>query len=118
MQTFFRERRYVRYFIVQDQQKQQRDTSQESQQQQQQPRQETAEENEAASYQQRLASLSYEWDAAERKDSEDIAHIAEEALAKDRTGWFKRTQWDEHLQAYADWQLLSYAVRLLATEEP
>jgi hypothetical protein len=24
-----------------------------------------------------------------------------EASAKDRTSWFKRTQWDEHLQAYS-----------------
>ncbi|KAF5850042.1 hypothetical protein GGP41_005488, partial [Bipolaris sorokiniana] len=49
-------------------------------------------------------------DAIERKDREDIERIVEEADAKDRTGWFKRTQWDEHLQAYPDWQLLSYAI--------
>jgi hypothetical protein len=37
-----------------------------------------------------------------RKDSDAIERIAEEASAKDRIGWFKRTQWDKHLQAYLD----------------
>lgn len=117
MQTFFRETKYKRYFIVQEQQQQkQQQTGQAGQQQQR--SQETAEQNQAASYQQRLAYLSCECDAIKRKDREAIERIAEEADAKDRTGWFKRTQWDEHLQAYADWQLLSYAVRLPSAEEP
>ncbi|KAF5850041.1 hypothetical protein GGP41_005485 [Bipolaris sorokiniana] len=51
--------------------------------------------------------------AIKRKDRKDIERIVEEANTKDRTGWFKRTQWDEHLQAYSDWQLLLYAIRLL-----
>jgi hypothetical protein len=44
--------------------------------------------------------------------------MAEEASAKDRTGWFKRTRWDEHLQAYPDWKLLSYATRPPGDDEP
>lgn len=107
VQTFFRETKYQRYFIVQEQQ-----------QEQQHRRQETAEQNQAVSYQQRLAYLSCECDTIERKNREDIERIAEEADAKDRTGWFKRTQWDEHLQAYPDWQLLSYVIRLPTAEEP
>jgi hypothetical protein len=104
VQTFFRKKRYLRYFIVQEQQpeqpeQQQRETGQADQQQH---RQETAEQDQATSYHQRLAYLSREYDAVERNDSEAIERIAEEADAKDRTGWFKRTQWDEHLQAYSD----------------
>ncbi|KAF5843947.1 hypothetical protein GGP41_002226 [Bipolaris sorokiniana] len=114
VQTFFREKRYIHYFIVKQEQ---RETGQTGQQQQQR-RQETAEQNQEVSYQQRLAYLSCECDAIERKDREAIERIAEEADAKDRTGWFKRTQWDEHLQAYPDWQLLSYAIRLPTAEEP
>jgi hypothetical protein len=53
-----------------------------------------------------------------RKDSDAMERIAEEASAKDCTGWFKRTQWDKHLQAYLDWRLLSYAIRLPAADEP
>ncbi len=44
------------------------------------------EQQEQKSYQQRLAYLSSECDAAERKDREEIERIAEEAFAKDRTG--------------------------------
>jgi hypothetical protein len=44
--------------------------------------------------------------------------MAEEASAKDRTGWFKRTRWDEHLQAYPDWKLLSDAIRPPGDDEP
>jgi hypothetical protein len=44
--------------------------------------------------------------------------MAKEASGKDCTGWFKRTQWDEHLQAYPDWKLLSYAIRPLGDNKP
>ena len=84
VQTFFQERRYVRYFIVQEQQ-----------QEQSQPR--TAEQQEVDDCKQRLAALSHAWDAIARRDSDAIEQIAEETSAKDRTGWFKRTRWDEHL---------------------
>ncbi|RYO31055.1 hypothetical protein AA0111_g5338 [Alternaria arborescens] len=80
--------------------------------------QEKAQQDQAESYQQRLACLSYEWDAVEQKDSEAIELTAEEVSAKDRTGWFKRTRWDEHLQAYPDWKLLAYAIRLPGDDEP
>jgi hypothetical protein len=53
-----------------------------------------------------------------RKDSDAIERIAEEASAKDRTGWFKRTRWDEHLQAYPDWRILAYAIRIPADDKP
>ena len=109
MQTFFRKRRYVRYFTVQEQQYEQ-------QPKQSQPR--TAEQQEADDCKQRLVALSHAWDAIARRDSDAIEQIAEETSAKDRTGWFKRTRWDEHLQAYLDWRLLSYAVRLPASDEP
>jgi hypothetical protein len=109
VQTFFRKRRYVRYFTVQEQQYEQ-------QPKQSQPR--TAEQQEADDRKQRLAALSHAWDAIARRDSDAIEQIAEETSAKDRTGWFKRTRWDEHLQAYPDWRLLSYAVRLPASDEP
>jgi hypothetical protein len=96
-----------------------RDRSQTSQQpRQERAQQEKAQQDQAESYQQRLACLSYEWGAVEQKDSEAIELIAEEASAKDRTGWFKRTRWDEHLQAYPDWKLLAYAIRLPGDDEP
>jgi hypothetical protein len=50
-------------------------------------------------------------EALNQEDCKAINRIAEEASAKDRTGWFKRTRWDEHLQVYPDWKLLAYAVR-------
>jgi hypothetical protein len=53
-----------------------------------------------------------------RKDGKAINRIAKDALAKDRIGWFKRTRWDEHLQAYTDWKLLAYAIRLPGDDEP
>jgi hypothetical protein len=115
VQTFFQERRYVRYFIVQEQEQEQ---EQEQGQKQGQSQPQTAEQKEAESYKQRLATLSQEWETIARKDSDAIERIAEEASAKDRTGWFKRTQWDKHLQAYPDWRLLSYAIRLPAADEP
>jgi hypothetical protein len=126
VQTFFQEKRYRRYFLVQEPEQpppppllpplllEQRDASQTSQRR----RQEKAEQDRAESYQQRLACLSYQWDAVEQKDSKAIERIAEEVSAKDCTGWFKRTQWDKHLQAYPDWRLLSYAIRLPGADEP
>ena len=33
-----------------------------------------------------------------RKDGEATERMAEEALAKDRTGWIQRTRWAEHLR--------------------
>ncbi|KAF2024024.1 hypothetical protein EK21DRAFT_118223 [Setomelanomma holmii] len=67
---------------------------------------------------QRLTRLSLSWEALKRKNSEAIDCIAEETSAKDRTGWFKRTQWDKHLQAYSDWKLLAYAIRSPRDDEP
>jgi hypothetical protein len=107
VQTFFRERRYVRYFIVQEQeleqeQEQEQEREQERKQEHGQGKPQTAEQKEADSYKQRLATLSREWETVARKESDAIERVAEEASAKDRTGWFKRTQWDKHLQAYPD----------------
>jgi hypothetical protein len=79
VQTFFQERRYVRYFIVQEQ-------KQEQAQEQGQSQPQTAKQKEAVSYQQRLATLSQQWETVARKDSNTIERIAEEASAKDRTG--------------------------------
>jgi hypothetical protein len=109
VQIFFCERRNVRYFVVQaeekgDEEEQQRGEQQESERQD--------------DYKQRLALLSSRLEALKRKDSEAINRMAEEASAKDRTGWFKRTRWDEHLQAYPDWKLLSYATRPPGDDEP
>ncbi|XP_014550153.1 hypothetical protein COCVIDRAFT_21311 [Bipolaris victoriae FI3] len=64
----------------------------EQQQQQQERGQEIVEEDQTASYHQRLAYLSSKCDAIEHKNREAIERIAEEANAKDRTSWFKRTQ--------------------------
>ena len=102
VQTFFRERRYVRYFLVQEQSEQQGEQQGEQQ----------------SDEQQRIFLLSSSLEAVKRKDSEAMNRIAEEASTKDRTGWFKRTRWDAHLQAYLDWRLLSYAVRLPGNDEP
>lgn len=109
MQTFFRKRRFVRYFVVQEKEKLQELQEPQQPQQPQEPRE---------PQQQALAHLSSTWEALKRKDSEAVERIAEEASAKDRTGWFKWTRWDEHLQAYPDWKLLSYAIRLPGNDEP
>jgi hypothetical protein len=69
-------------------------------------------------YKQRLALISSSLEALKREDSKAINRIAEEASTKDRTGWFKRTRWDEHLQAYPDWKLLAYAIRPPGDDEP
>jgi hypothetical protein len=74
VQTFFQERRYVRYFTVQEQQ----------QQEQSQPM--TAEQQEAESSKQRQAALLHEWETVAGKDRDAIEQIAEEASTKDRTG--------------------------------
>ena len=114
MQTFFRERRYVRSFVVQEEvqeqqsDKQQDDDKQGDKQQSNEQQSDKRQSNEQQSneqqsdYKQTLAYLSSSLAALKRKDSEAIDRIAEEASAKDRTGWFKRTRWDEHLQAYPD----------------
>jgi hypothetical protein len=69
-------------------------------------------------FKQRLALLSSSLEALKREDSEAIDRMAEEASAKDRASWFKRTRWDEHLQAYPDQKLLSYAIRPPGDNEP
>jgi hypothetical protein len=112
VQTFFRERRYVRYFVVQAEEEE--DEEMQEQQQQHQGEQQQGEQQELGrqgDFKQRLALLSSILEALKREDNEAIDRMAEEASAKDRTGWFKRTRWDEHLQAYLDWKLLSYAIR-------
>jgi hypothetical protein len=96
VQTFFRERRYVRYFVVQTEDE---EDEEEQEQQQQGEQQELGQQGD---YNQRLALLSSRLEALKREDSEAINRMAEEASAKDCTGWFKRTRWDEHLQAYLD----------------
>jgi hypothetical protein len=104
VQTFFRERRYVRYFVVQAEEEEDKEM-QEQQQQQHQGEQQQGEQQESGrqgDFKQRLALLSSSLEALKREDSEAIDRMAEEASAKDRTGWFKRTRWDEHLQAYLD----------------
>jgi hypothetical protein len=83
---------------------------QEQQQQQQQQQREQQESGRQGDFKQRLALLSSSLEALKREDSAAINRMAEEASAKDRTGWFKRTRWDEHLQAYPGWKLLSYAI--------
>jgi hypothetical protein len=103
VQTFFRERRYVRYFVVQAEEK--GDEEEQQQGEQQRGEQQLGEQQESerqGDYKQRLALLSSSLEALKREDSEAMNRIAEEASAKDRTGWFKRTRWDEHLQAYPD----------------
>ena len=91
MQTFFRERRYVRYFIVQEEHQE----HQEHQEQQQ------------SNCERRLSCLLSGWETLKREDGEATERMAEEASAKDRTGWFQRTRWAEHLHAYPYWRLLS-----------
>jgi len=117
VQTFFREKRHIRYFIVQEPEKQIHQLR-EREERSQASKQQRKEKEDIESCQQRLASLTYEWETAEQRDREAIECIAEQASAKDRTGWFKRTRWDEHLQAYPDWRLLSYAIRIPADDEP
>jgi hypothetical protein len=65
-----------------------------------------------------LASLAYERSALEQEDSNAIRRIAGEVSSKDCTGWIKRPRWDEHLQAYPDWRLLSYAICMPGADEP
>jgi hypothetical protein len=111
VQTFFRERRYVRYFVVQAEEKEDEEEQQRGEQQRGEQQQgEQQESGRQGDYKQRLGLLSSSLEALKREDSEAIDRMAEEASAKDRTGWFKRTRWDEHLQAYSDWKLLSYAI--------
>jgi hypothetical protein len=57
VQTFFQERRYVRYFVVEEQEQEQ-ELEQVLEQSQSQPQ--TAKQKEAVSYKQRLATLSQE----------------------------------------------------------
>jgi hypothetical protein len=78
-QTFFRERRYIRYCVVQEPQEPQEPQPQDRSQ----PR--TVEQREAERHQQRLASLSYEWDIVASRDSQAIERVAEEAPARDYT---------------------------------
>jgi hypothetical protein len=111
-QTFFRERRYLRYFVVQQQQEEVKEKEEEQEQEQ------NNTQSKQIDVQQRTASLSSQLEAIQARDSQATACILEEATAHDRTGWFKRTGWEEHLQAYPDWRLLAYAVRLPSDDEP
>jgi hypothetical protein len=143
VQTSFREWRYVRYFVVQDEKAQeeeqqqsglqqggqqqsglQQDKQQQTEQQQteqQQAKQQQAEQQQEleqqGNFKQRLAPLFLSLEALKRKDSEAINCIAEEASAMDCTGWFKQTQWVGHLQAYPDWELLAYTIRPPGNDE-
>jgi FtsZ-interacting cell division protein YlmF len=103
VQTFFRERRYVRYFVVQVEEEEDEEMQEQQQQQGEQQQSDEQQESERQSdYKQRSALLYSSLEALKREDSEAIDRMAEEASAKDRTGGFKRTRWDEHLQAYPD----------------
>jgi hypothetical protein len=82
VQTFFRERRYVRYFVVQTEEEEDEEEQEQEQQQQQGEQQESERQGD---YKQRLALLSSSLEALKREDSEAIDRIAEVALAKDRT---------------------------------
>jgi hypothetical protein len=160
VQSFFRERRYVKYFVVQENAQEQQGDAQQGNKQQGDAHQGDKQQGDAqqgdkqqgdaqqgdkqqgdahqgdkrqgdaqqgdkqqeweqqSDYKQALSYLSSSLAALKRKDSEAIDCIAEQTLAKDRTGWFKRTRWDEHLQAYPDWKLLAYAVRPAGDNEP
>jgi hypothetical protein len=105
VQTFFRERRYVRYFVVQAEEKEDEEMQEQQRGEQQESERQQGEQQELkrqGDYKQRLSLLPSSLEALKREDSEAIDRMAEEASAKDRTGWFKRTRWDEHLQAYPD----------------
>jgi hypothetical protein len=126
VQTFFSERRYVRYFVVQEeeaeeeqqQQGEQQELKRQGEQQELKRQGEQQELKRQGDYKRRLALLSSSFEALKQEDSRAIDRMAEEASAKDRTGWFKRTRWDEHLQAYPDWKLLAYTVRPPGDDEP
>ena len=47
-----------------------------------------------------------------------IDRLTDCSRLRDLYVWFKRTRWDKHLQAYPDWRLLSYAIRIPADDEP
>jgi hypothetical protein len=114
VQTFFRERRYIRYFVVQeDAQAQQGDEQQGDEQQSDEQQSDEQQgdkqqgdkqqgDKQQGNYKQTLTYLASSLTALKRKDSKAIDYIAEESSAKDCTGWFKRTQWDKHLQVYPD----------------
>jgi FtsZ-interacting cell division protein YlmF len=87
VQTFFCKQRYVRYFVVQAEEE---EDEEEQEQEQQQGEQQELERQ--GNYKQRLSLLSSSLEALKREDSEAIDCMAEEASAKDRTGWFKRTR--------------------------
>ena len=84
VQTFFRQRRYVRYFIVQEEENIQQEQAQEQEQEQYNGQQQ--EQRRQLDRQQTLASLSAECKAIELQDREAISQIAKEALVHDRTG--------------------------------
>jgi hypothetical protein len=96
VQSFFCERRYICYFVVQEEEAREK----EQQQGEQQHSIEQQESERQVNYMQRLSLLSSSLEALKHEDSKAIDRIAEEASANDRTGWFKRIRWDEHLQAY------------------
>jgi hypothetical protein len=80
VQTFFRERRYVWHFVVQEEKEQEKQQGDEQQGNKQQDNEQRDD------YKQTFAYLSSRLTALKRKDSEAIDRIAEEASAKDRTG--------------------------------
>jgi hypothetical protein len=84
-QTFFRERRYLRYFVVQQQQEEVKEKEEEQEQEQ------NNTQSKQIDVQQRTASLSSHLEAIQARDSQATSCILEEATAHDRTGWFKRT---------------------------
>jgi hypothetical protein len=81
--TFFHERHYVRYFVVQLGEKEDEDEQQQQEQEQGEQQQESERQGD---YKQRLALLSSSPEALKRKDSKEINCMAEEVSAKDRTG--------------------------------
>jgi hypothetical protein len=88
VQTFFRERRYIRYFVVQeDAQAQQGDKQQGDEKQgDEQQSDEQQGDKQQGDYKQTLAYLASSLTALKRKDSEAIDRIAKESSAKDCTG--------------------------------
>jgi hypothetical protein len=111
----------VRYFVVQAEEEEDEEEQEQQQGEQQQGEQQQGEQQDSerqGDFKQRIVLLSSSLEALKCEDSEAIDRMAEEASAKDCTGWFKRTRWDEHLQAYPDWKLLSYAIRPPGNNKP
>jgi hypothetical protein len=102
-QTFFANRQIVKYFVVEGEDQDSSDTSEanvEEEQTSQSISRRTPIQPSPSGHvrvSDNIRSIQQRWSLAEEKQKKKLAQLEKDVLKQDRTGWYNRTGWPEHL---------------------